>query len=78
VILWGCPEGPVFPGKEIICGWQSYDAPGTESVWKSPWARSAPVGTLPGAVPELSSGSASSGLGLLWINAFLGLRVNQA
>lgn len=40
----------VFPGKEVICGWQRYDAPGTEGVWKRLWARCVPVGMLPGAV----------------------------
>lgn len=68
----------VFPGKEVICGWQRYDAPGTEGVWKRLWARCVPVGMLPGAVLGLSSCSVISELGLLWINVFLGLRVNQA
>lgn len=74
----GLLRGNRFPRKEVICGWQSYDAPGTESVWKRLWARCAPVSTLPGAVLGLSSCSAISELGLLWLNVFLGLRVNRA
>lgn len=59
----GAAEWRVFPGKEVICGWQSYVAPSAESVRKAPWARCAAVGTLPGAMLGLSSCSVILELG---------------